>query len=432
MDGEEITEGIRIETVEAARSLAPRGVDLVQNPRARAGSGYPAALTAILSSGRFAAAAAEITAWPGYRPTPLRPLPGLAAALKIAAIGYKDEAPRYGLGSFKALGGAYAVLRHLQRTIAARTGLAPASAALRAGDHAALSRDLTVCSATDGNHGRSVAWGAQQFGCRAVIYIHAGVSEGRRDAIARFGAEVVRHSGTYDDAVRRCAEDARTHGWTVVSDTSWPGYEEIPRDVMDGYGVMAAEALNQWGEASPPTHVFLQGGVGGMAAAVIAAIWLQLGAGRPAFILVEPETAACLSESARAGRRVDVAIAVETVMAGLSCGEASLLAWPVLEAGGDAFMTIPDALAEALMRDLAAGSAGDPPLVAGESAVAGLAGLIAALAREDWRVALGLDAASRVLVFGTEGATDPEVYARIVGRPAEAVARTAAAAAGGS
>jgi len=189
-----------------------------------------------------AEALAGITAWPGYAPTPLVTLPCLAAAAGLAAVAVKDESGRFGLGSFKALGGAYAVARHLARSLAAR-GIAATASDLASGRLAEMTRTLTVTCATDGNHGRSVAWGAARFHARAVIYIHETVSEGRADAIARFGAEVRRVPGTYDDAVRRAAEDAARDGWTVVSDTSYPGYTEIPRDVMDGYRVMAAEAL---------------------------------------------------------------------------------------------------------------------------------------------------------------------------------------------
>jgi diaminopropionate ammonia-lyase len=372
-----------------------------------------------------AAALAEIRSWPGYAPTPLVPLPGLAAAAGVAAIGFKDEGGRFGLGSFKALGGAYAVARHLIRSLAA-SGLHATSADLAAGRFAGRTRDITVTCATDGNHGRSVAWGAQRFGCRAVIYIHETVSEGRAAAIARYGAEVRRVSGTYDDAVRRAAEDAAREGWTVVSDTSYPGYTDIPRDVMDGYRVMAAEALGQWREAfggAPPTHVFAPGGVGGVAAAIAAELALGFSqAVMPTLVVVEPDRADCLLRSAEAGRPVVVPGDLDTVMAGLACGEVSILAFDELLWRAHAFMAVPDDVVGPCMRLLADGVAGDPSVVAGESAVAVLAALV--LARRDREAAamLGLGDDSRVLLFGTEGATDPELYARMVGRSAEAVA----------
>jgi diaminopropionate ammonia-lyase len=371
-----------------------------------------------------AAALAEITTWPGYAPTPLAVLPGLAVAAGVAAVGFKDESGRFGLGSFKALGGAYAVARHLIRCLAAE-GISATSADLAAGRFADRTRSITVTCATDGNHGRSVAWGAQRFHCRAVIYIHETVSEGRAEAIARYGAEVRRVPGTYDDAVRRAAEDAAREGWTVVSDTSYPGYTEIPRDVMQGYRLMAEEALAQWQARfpAPPTHVFGPGGVGGVAAAVAAELALFFGqAAMPRLIVVEPDRADCLLRSAAAGVPVAVPGELDTMMAGLACGEVSILAFDELLFRAHAFMAVPDDAVAPCMRLLADGVGDDPRLVAGESAVAVLAGLI--LARNDPAAsrALGLGADSRVLLFGTEGATDPALYASIVGRTAEAVA----------
>ena len=370
-----------------------------------------------------AAAIAEITAWPGYAPTPLVKLPGLAAAAEIAALAVKDESGRFGLGSFKALSGAYAVARHLARTLAAR-GIAVTSADLASGRFAATTRGITVACATDGNHGRSVAWGARRFHARAVIYIHAAVSEARAAAIARFEAEVRRVPGTYDDAVRRAAEDAAREGWTVVSDTSWPGYTEIPRDVMDGYRLMAAEALEAWAAhlPGPPTHAFVPGGVGGVAAAVAAELALAFGqAGMPRLVVVEPDRADCLRRSAVAGAPVAVPGELDTVMAGLACGEVSILAFDELLWRAHAFMAIPDAAIAPAMRLLADGAGGDRPVVSGESGAAALAGFLVALGDPSAARALGLGAESRVLLFSTEGATDPDRYAALVGRPAEAV-----------
>ena len=223
---------------------------------------------AILNDAAFARAKATITAWPGYAPTPLLPLSGIAAACKVGALYYKDEASRFGLGSFKALGGAYAVWQVLCRT-AAEKDISPDDREA----FVAHARTLTVTCATDGNHGRSVAWGAQTFGCNCVIFIHATVSEGRKREIERYGARVIRCTGNYDDSVHEAQATADREGWIVVSDTSYPGYTEIPKDVMQGYELMAAEAIRQWPEAEPPTHIFLQTGVGGLAAAVAAQYW---------------------------------------------------------------------------------------------------------------------------------------------------------------
>jgi diaminopropionate ammonia-lyase len=398
-------------------------VGFILNPNAKPGAAYDDRLRAVLGETGLDEARGEIASWPGYAPTPLVALPGLAAAAGLGRIWYKDEGPRFGLGSFKALGGAYAVCRLLRRQVAARRGAAGLSTAdLLSGRYREILSNITVCTATDGNHGRSVAWGARTFGCRCAIYIHATVSARRERAMADLGAVVQRISGNYDDSVRQAAADAEANGWFVVSDTSYEGYTEIPRDVMHGYMLMADEAIAQLPDESPPSHVFVQGGVGGLAAAVCTRFWLRYGAERPRFFVVEPERAACIFESAKAGRRIAVTGALDTVMAGLAAGEVSLLAWEILRAGVDGFMVVPDNAAVALMRLLAQGVADDPPLVAGESAVAGLAGALGALQEATLAERLGLGPESRVLVFGSEGATDPELYLKIVGRPAGAVA----------
>ncbi|PHK96460.1 diaminopropionate ammonia-lyase [Pseudoroseomonas rhizosphaerae] len=363
----------------------------------------------VLPESGFRRAAAEIASWPGYAETPLHPLAEVAEAAGIAALHYKDEGGRFGLGSFKALGGAYAVARLLVAELA-RRGVAPAArvAELIEGRYAEATGAITVTCATDGNHGRSVAWGAQRFGARCVIFVHETVSQGRRDAIAAYGAEIREVPGHYDDAVRAAAAMAEREGWFVVSDTSWPGYTEVPRDVMQGYRLMAEEALAAL--PAPPTHVFVQGGVGGVAAAVSVQLRARFGTA-PRLVVVEPERAACLLASAEAGHAVSVPGDLDTLMAGLACGEPSLLAWQELERAAFAFMAVPDASAVDVMRLLARRA---PPITAGESAVAGLAGLLLAAADPAARAALGLDAASRVLVFGTEGATDPALYAALV------------------
>jgi len=367
----------------------------------------------VLPEGGFRRAREEISGWDGYAPTPLLPLPEIAAAARIAALHYKDEASRFGLGSFKALGGAYAVFRLLQVELS-RRGLANqvSAAELADGLHKHATEAITVTCATDGNHGRSVAWGAQRFGARCVIFVHEGVSQGRRDAIAKYGAEIRVVPGNYDDAVRAAQHTAERENWFVVSDTSYPGYTEVPRDVMQGYRLMAEEAVAALEQ--PPTHVFIQGGVGGVAAAVSVQLRSHWPKDTPKLIVVEPEAAACLLASAEAGQPTTIAGDLDTLMAGLACGEPSLLAWQELERAAFAFLAVPDAAAVDCMKLLAART---PKLVAGESAVAGLAGLLLAARDPFGRAALGLDEASRVLVFGTEGATDPELYARLVGAP---------------
>jgi diaminopropionate ammonia-lyase len=373
-------------------------VRLVVNPRAaRRDAAYGAAA---LSADGFAAAEREIASWPGYAPTPLVRLDGRARDLGLAALWYKDERGRFGLKSFKALGGAYAVRRVLER-------------------QARPAREVTVTCATDGNHGRSVAWGARLFGCNCVIFIHATVSEGRAEAIRRYGADVVRVQGNYDDAVRHAANEAARHGWFVVSDTSYAGYRDVPVDVMHGYGVMAAEIVRQLPANEVPTHVFVQVGVGALAAAMCASFWLKWGARRPQFVAVEPDRADCLVRSIAAGRPVAVHGDLDTVMAGLACGEVSELAWEVLREGADAALAVADDYALAAVRAFANPVDGDPVIVAGETGGAGLAALLALQDYPELRATLGLDRAARVLLLGSEGDTDPEIYRRIVGKSAE-------------
>jgi diaminopropionate ammonia-lyase len=235
---------------------------------------------------------------------------------------------------------------------------------------------------------------------------------------------VRRTKGNYDDSIREAQATAQAQGWIVVSDTSWPGYTDIPRHVMQGYEVMAAEAFEALD--TPPTHVFLQTGVGGMAAAVAAHAKRRWGGARPLIVLVDPDRAACWLDSFRAGRPTAVNGDLDTVMAGLACGDVSLLAWEILEDHGDAVMAVSDEAAVAMMRRLARPASGDPPLVAGESAVAGLVALVLAMGDRAARAALGLGARSRVLVFGTEGDTDPQLYRDLVGADAETVRRGAA------
>ena len=365
--------------------LGPLPFRLFMNPRC------DETTAPVLDDAGFRQAKTEITSWAGYAVTPMHDLPKLARQAGLGAIRLKDEATRFGLGSFKALGGPYAVARLV----------------------AGHKRRITVTCATDGNHGRAVAWAAQRFDCDCVIFVHARVSENRVDAIRRYGARVCRVSGTYDDALHEAARRAEAHGWFVVSDTSWPGYTEIPRQIMQGYRLMADETAAQW-SGEPPTHVFIQGGVGGVAAAVA----IQIRARAPALIVVEPEHAACLLASAELGQPASLAGDLDTLMAGLACGEPSLVAWQVLDHAAAAFMAIPDEAAVECMRLLAGCG-----IVGGESGVAGLAGCLLVAAEPAARETLGLDAASRVLLFNTEGATDLAMFEQLTGMSPATVAR---------
>ncbi|MDX8482743.1 diaminopropionate ammonia-lyase [Mesorhizobium sp. VK24D] len=351
--------------------------------------------------------------------TPLHALPVLASELEIAALHVKDEGKRLGLGSFKALGGAYAVIQLVLEEAGKRLGRAVDIGEINDPEVRAIAAQMTFCCATDGNHGRSVAQGAGLVGARSVVFVHAGVSRERVATIASFGAEMVRVEGGYDHSVREAARVAAERGWTVVSDTSWPGYERIPGLVMQGYTVIVREALRRLPE--PPSHVFLQAGVGGFAAAIAGYLAIVLGEQRPKVVVVEPARAACIYATAEAGRPVKIPHEQPTVMAMLECHEPSLVAWRVLSRIGDAFMTVDEEDAVAVMNRLARPSGNDPAIVSGESGGAGLAGLIRAAGDRGMRAALGLDAHSRVLIINSEGATDPGRYAELVGMAPERV-----------
>ncbi len=366
----------------------------------------------VLSEQDFANAQAEITAWEGYEATPLVSLAGLAGQIGVGRIDYKHEGPRFGLGSFKALGGSYAALRVLQRELSKQLGRDVSLEEIRNGAHKDACAGITLVSATDGNHGRSLAWGCQRFGAPCRIYIHAEVSEGRAVAMRELGADVIRITGDYDESVLLAKKEAEENGWFVVSDTSWEGYTEPPRDVMAGYSVMTREACEALEQA--PTHVFLQGGVGGLAASVAAALRQYYGEASPRVVIVEPELAACLFDSAKAGKATNFAIQEETIMAGLSCGEPSEMAWEILVEEASDFVTIPDSIVAPAVRLLANAETGDPVVEAGESAVAGLSALIAACQSPEMKATLGLDETSRVLLIGSEGVTDPAIFAAIM------------------
>ena len=367
-------------------SIAGNGFAVVRNRFAEPG---PIPAPAHLQPADFAAAAAAIRGWAGYVPSPMHTLAWAAEAAGIGALFYKDEASRFGLQSFKALGGAYAVGRQVAAWRA--EGKDPAG--------------LTVCCASDGNHGRSVAWGAKRYGCKAVVFVPQVMAPARRAAIEGFGARTVTVSG-YDEGLREAARQADAEGWVVVSDTSYDNYTEIPQDVMAGYGLIAEEALAQWD--APPTHLFLQAGVGGMAAA-LALRFQQLGIS-PHLVVCEADGAACWYRSIAEGEWQAVA-SRGTIQAGLDCGEPSLLAWDMLRHHAIAACTISDARAADAMRRLARGA---PAIAAGESAVAGLATLLAGAASPAGREMLALDSSSRVFILGSEGPTDPDGYASTI------------------
>ena len=369
------------------------------------------AVNTVLKPADFDAAFEEITTWENYAPTPLYRLTDLANKIGIADIMYKDESPRFGLQSFKALGGAYAGLRVIQRELTRQLNRDVSVAEIRSGALAEHIGRITLTSATDGNHGRSLAWGAQLFGAPCRIYIHEFVSENRAQAMRDYGAEVIRISADYDESVRVTRRESDENGWFVVSDTSWDGYTQAPTDVMSGYGVMVDEISVDLSES--PTHLFIQGGVGGLAAAVTARMRQKFG-NATRIVMVEPALAACLYESGKSGVATTVTVHEETIMAGLSCGEPSALAWEILNEEVSDFLTIPESVVGPAMRLTANPPGNDPVITAGESAICGLAALIMASLTPAMKKQLGLDQHSRVLLIGSEGITDREVYAQIM------------------
>lgn len=394
---------------------------LFLNPRATRAD-YPAELSAIMNIAQAHQSRQWLSSWRGiHRPaTPLYDLPDAAARCQVGRLCLKDESVRSPLGSFKALGAPIALVRQILRL---HPDFEPA--AILTGRYAEALRGYTVISATDGNHGRGLAAAAQDAGCRCVIVLHAHVSPEREQAIAAYGADIVRIAGNYDESVQEAARLAAAHGWQVIADTSYDGYEDIPRDVMQGYGAIAEEIVEQTsaqrGRAGAFTHVFLQGGVGGMAAGLASYFWEYHGAQRPCVISVEPAQADCLLQSAIQGRPAKATGTVDSVMAGLACGETSPLAWRFLQPCVDVFMTIEDEQAIEAMRTLAQGSERDTPIVAGESGVAGLAALEWLRSDPQRSEQVGLTAESRVLIISTEGATAPREYTRLVGQSAEQV-----------
>ena len=352
------------------------------------------------------------SSFPQYAPTPLAELSALAAQMGLKSLLVKDESQRFGLNAFKVLGGSYAIARH----IAARLGLRPEEmtfAALKGeAAHAALG-NAVFFTATDGNHGRGVAWTARELGCRAVVRMPKGTVESRVENIRALGAEVTVEDCNYDGCVRLAARQAReTAGGVLVQDTAWPGYTQTPLWIMQGYLTMALEADEQM--VAPPTHIFLQAGVGSMAAAVAAYFRQAHPQNPPKIILVEPAAADCFFRSAANGEITAVTGEMRTMMAGLACGEPSPIAWDILKRLTAAYLSCEDAAAARGMRVLARPLAGDKAIVSGESGASTLGALLDAAADEKAREALGLDGNARVLLFSTEGDTDPVNYRRVM------------------
>jgi diaminopropionate ammonia-lyase len=334
---------------------------------------------------------------PSLLPTPTHQLDALANTLNIGVLYAKVESARYGLNAFKLLGARFAI----ERLIA----------------DGAISSSSTIVCASEGNHGRAVAHAARAAGCTSRVYVAHDISSSRAHAIAGEGAEVVRVNGSYDDAVRIATEDARVHNWVVVSDTSWDGYERIPRLIMLGYTRMMDEVSDVLPE--PPDVVFVQGGVGGLLCAVASWCAFHWSDRRPTIVSVEPLDAACLLASARAGRPIAVDGTLTTTMAGLRNREVSPLAFSALQPIVDGYLAIDDSWAHDAMCRMARPGGRDPRIEAGASGAAALGGLLAVVndpALGAVRDRLQLSDGARVLVIVSEGVTDPDVWATAMGR----------------
>lgn len=355
---------------------------------------------------------------PRYEMTPLKRLSHLATRLGLGSIWVKDESARFRLNAFKALGGSFAIYRFICQKVG-RPNLSFAD--LMSDEIRALLGDITFTSATDGNHGKGLAWAARKLAFPCVIYVHKNTSQARIAAIAEYGAEVRVVDGNYDDAVRQCERDARANGWQVISDTSWPGYEDVPMWVMQGYTTLLAETQEQLGAQGivKPTHIFLQAGVGAFAASMIAFYKKLFGAEAPISTVVEPRTAACLYHSMAIGdgRPHSVTGDLDTIMAGLACGEPSPLAWQIIRDCADFIVTAPDYVAAKGMRMYGVPLKGDPFVVSGESGAVTLGALAFIMEYEgaaELRHQLQLNENSRVLLINTEGNTDPDYFRNVV------------------
>ncbi len=353
---------------------------LARNPRARHEQPYGAAQRAVIDP----TTVPDVAHLPGGEKgaTPLHSLAALARKLGLGEIRVKDESQRMGFGAFKALGGVFAVHEIVRR------------------ERARAPADFTFATASSGNHGRAVALGAQSVGAHCTIFLPKFTSAEKEAAIRALGAQVIRIDGDYEDAVSACRLQAEQRGWTVVSDTSWPSYDSVPSDVMRGYTVLAREILQQW--PTGPTHLFVQAGVGGLAAAVIGYLW-AMAPQRPVSVVVEPESADCWFQSNLAGRAALARGPVDTVMGGLACREISPLTWPVVGEGADWFMTIEEDAVMPARRLFDQPLAGDPAIVSGPSGSAGLAGLSRICSDKATFETLALGAQSRVLLINSEG-----------------------------
>ena len=333
----------------------------------------------------------SIKNWNGYSPTPLINLNKLSKELNLKNIFYKDESKRFDLKSFKALGGAYAVEK------------------ISKGN-----KDMTVSTATAGNHGRSVAWGAKRLGLKCKIFISEFVSDERGRAMENLGAEVIKVKGNYEKSLIECIKQSTENNWQIIQDVAWDNYLLVPKYTMAGYSVMMKEIFDQL-QNKQITHIILQAGVGGMAGAMIAGIARYL-TNIPTTMVVEPDSAACVLESIKTGKIEKIDIKRESLMGGMSCGEVSLVPWEILKNSIKYCISLPDDDIAKTMKLLGNASFSNEKIIAGENSAPGVISLIASCEDQKIKKELNLDSNSNVLVIGCEGDTDREMYEKLVNK----------------
>ena len=330
-----------------------------------------------------------ISKWNNYSPTPLISLNKLSSKLKVNKVFYKDESKRFHLKSFKALGGAYAVQKITKGN-----------------------KNITVSTATAGNHGRSVAWGSQKIGLKCKIFISDYVSENRAEVMRSFGADVIRVKGNYEDSLNECIKKSKENDWQIVQDVAWKDYMLVPKLTMAGYSVMMKEISEQINDQKI-SHIILQAGVGGMAAAMVAGI-ARYFSYIPKIIIVEPESAACVMESIKTGKIEKISITKESLMGGMSCGEVSLVPWQILKNSINHCVSVSDEFVSKTVQLLANSKLSEKKIVGGECSAPGIISLIGLNNNPKTRNKINLNEDSNVLLFGCEGDADEELYNKLL------------------
>ena len=343
----------------------------------------------LLSKKDIDEAYSSISNWENYSPTPLIELNKLSKELNLNKIFYKDESKRFNLKSFKALGGAYAVEKITKGN-----------------------KDIIVATATAGNHGRSVAWGAKRLGLKCKIFISEYVSDARGQAMAKLGADIIKVKGNYENSLIECIKQSTENNWQIVQDVAWENYKIVPKYTMAGYAVMMKEIINQI-DQNKISHIILQAGVGGMAAAMIAGIARYL-ENIPITLIVEPDSAACVMESIKSGKIEKIDIKKESLMGGMSCGEVSLVPWEILKNSVKFCISLPDDNVAKTMKLLGNCSFSEEKIIAGENSAPGVISLIVSCENDKIKEKLNLNSNSNILIIGCEGDTDKEMYQKLI------------------